>query len=199
MGFCTVQSIPLSKLPNASPFLPKPSLLSHRLTPLPPTAALLSRSILLRNLSPRATPSEERSSGASDFFSEKRDGLITVEDVKADDKNEFDKTVNEDRKEELPDEGLGLSFDLLDKFNFDRNDTGSIFLYGGGVLATLWLTSAVVGAIDSIPLFPKLLEVVGLAYTVWFTSRYLLFKQNRDELATKIEELKEQIFGSEYN
>jgi len=72
--------------------------------------------------------------------------------------------------------------------------------------------------------FPKLLEVVGLAYTVWFTSRYLLFKvlislslidmcilvlprlikfvnvqQNRDELATKIEELKEQIFGSEYN
>lgn len=72
--------------------------------------------------------------------------------------------------------------------------------------------------------FPKLLEVVGLAYTVWFTSRYLLFKvlislclidtcilvvprlikfvnmqQSRDELATKIDELKEQIFGSEDN
>ncbi|KAK7366860.1 hypothetical protein VNO80_08862 [Phaseolus coccineus] len=193
MGFCTVQSISLSKLPNAFPLLFKPFLF-QRLTPLIPTAALLSRSILLRNLSPRATPSEERSSGASDFFSEKRDGVITVEDVKTD-----DKMVNEDRKEELPDEGLGLSFDLLDKFNFDTNDTGSIFLYGGGVLATLWLTSAVIGAIDSIPLFPKLLEVVGLAYTVWFTSRYLLFKQNRDELATKIEELKEQILGSEYN
>jgi len=72
--------------------------------------------------------------------------------------------------------------------------------------------------------FPKLLEVVGLAYTVWFTSRYLLFKvlislclidmcilvvprlikfvnmqQSRDELSTKIEELKEQVFGSEDN
>ncbi|XP_047152501.1 protein CURVATURE THYLAKOID 1D, chloroplastic, partial [Vigna umbellata] len=82
---------------------------------------------------------------------------------------------------------------------FDTNDTGSIVLYGGGVLTALWLTTAVVGAIDSIPLFPKLLEVVGLAYTVWFTSRYLLFKQSRDELATKIEEVKEQIFGSEDN
>ena len=74
-------------------------------------------SILLRNLSPRATSSEERSSGASPFFNEKRDGVITLEDAKADDKNKFDKTVNEDTKEELPDEGLGLSFDLLDKFN----------------------------------------------------------------------------------
>ncbi|MQL41646.1 hypothetical protein EI012_27460, partial [Escherichia coli] len=46
-------------------------------------------------------------------------------------------------------------------------------------------------------LFPKLLEVVGLGYTVWFSSRYLLFKKNRDELAAKIEKLKEQVLGSQ--
>lgn len=79
-------------------------------------------------------------------------------------------------------------------------------MYGGAAVVALWLTSAIVGAIDSIPLvciklqmsifhtgiqlrnansylfdsflwqFPKVLEVIGLGYTVWFTSRYLLFK-----------------------
>ncbi|CAJ1931324.1 unnamed protein product [Sphenostylis stenocarpa] len=195
MRICTVQPIPFSKLPNASPSLHKLSP-SHRLFRLTPTASLLSRSICLRNLLPRATPSDERSSGASQFFNEKRDGVIALEDVKAEDKNEFEKT--EDTKE-LPDEGQGLSFDLLDKLNFDSNDAVSLALYGGGVSAALWLTSAVIGAIDSIPLFPKLLEVIGLAYAVWFTSRFLLFKQNRDELSSKIDELKEQIFGSDDN
>ncbi|KAK7407207.1 hypothetical protein VNO78_08925 [Psophocarpus tetragonolobus] len=187
MGLSTLHPIT-----TASPFLPKPSL-PHSLTP---TAALLSRSICSRNLSARASTSEERSSGSSPFFNEKRDGVIILEDVN---KNEFDKTVNEDTKEVSPDDGQGFSFDVLDNFNFDANDTGSIVLYGGGAFVAVWLTSAVIGAIDSIPLFPKLLEVVGLAYSVWFTSRYLLFKQNRDELATKIEELKQQIFGSEDN
>ncbi|KAH1058634.1 hypothetical protein AAZX31_02G038700 [Glycine max] len=200
MGLCTVQPITLSKLPNASSFLPKPKpSLPQSYTP---SAAHLSRSVCLRNLSPKATSSEEeRSSGGSQFFNEKRDGVIILEDVKEDNnKNEFDKTVIEDTKQDLfDDDGQGLSFDLLDKLNFDTDDTGSIVVYGGGALVALWLTSAVIGAIDSIPLFPKLLEVVGLAYTVWFTSRYLLFKQNRDELGAKIEELKGQIFGSEDN
>ncbi|KAG5050775.1 hypothetical protein JHK87_002973 [Glycine soja] len=194
---------------------------------------VMAGSVCLRNLSPKATSSEEeRSSGGSQFFNEKRDGVIILEDVKEDNnKNEFDKTVIEDTKQDLfDDDGQGLSFDLLDKLNFidgiyrvlddtsavmsnlsgylsnstwlpffDTDDTGSIVVYGGGALVALWLTSAVIGAIDSIPLFPKLLEVVGLAYTVWFTSRYLLFKQNRDELGAKIEELKGQIFGSEDN
>ncbi|KAH1058632.1 hypothetical protein GLYMA_02G040600v4 [Glycine max] len=177
MGLCTVQPITLSKLPNASSFLPKPKpSLPQSYTP---SAAHLSRSVCLRNLSPKATSSEEeRSSGGSQFFNEKRDGVIILEDVKEDNnKNEFDKTVIEDTKQDLfDDDGQGLSFDLLDKLNFDTDDTGSIVVYGGGALVALWLTSAVIGAIDSIPLFPKLLEVVGLAYTVWFTSRYLLFK-----------------------
>ncbi|KAK7307255.1 hypothetical protein VNO77_40150 [Canavalia gladiata] len=192
MGLCTVQPLTLSKLPNPFPFL------LHTRTLLPPTAALLSRSFRLRNRLLRASTSEERSSGASQIFDDNRDGVITVNDVKAADKNEFYETsANEGTEQELPDDGQGLSLDLLDKLNFDTDDTGSIVLYGGGVLVALWLTTAVIGAIDSIPVFPKLLEVVGLAYTVWFSSRYLLFKKNRDELASKIEELKEQVFGSE--
>ncbi|XWS41640.1 hypothetical protein CRYUN_Cryun17cG0099500 [Craigia yunnanensis] len=45
--------------------------------------------------------------------------------------------------------------------------------------------------------FPKLMEVVGLGYSFWFSSRYLLFKKNREELAAKIEELKQQVLGSD--
>ncbi|KAF5769126.1 putative cyanobacterial aminoacyl-tRNA synthetase, CAAD domain, protein CURVATURE THYLAKOID 1 [Helianthus annuus] len=40
------------------------------------------------------------------------------------------------------------------------------------------------------------MELVGLGYSIWFTTRYLLFKRNRDELASKIEEVKQQVLGS---
>ncbi|EEF31694.1 conserved hypothetical protein [Ricinus communis] len=79
---------------------------------------------------------------------------------------------------------------------FDSEDTYSVLFYGGSAVVALWLGSAVVGAIDSIPLIPKLMEVVGLGYSIWFTTRYLLFKENRDEFVTKVEELKQQVLGS---
>lgn len=37
-------------------------------------------------------------------------------------------------------------------FQFDPEDSSSLILYGGGVVTALWLTTAIVGAIDSIPL-----------------------------------------------
>ncbi|KAG8049928.1 hypothetical protein GUJ93_ZPchr0009g273 [Zizania palustris] len=43
---------------------------------------------------------------------------------------------------------------------------------------------------------PQVMEVVGLGFTVWFTSRYLIFKENRDELITRIGSIKKQILGS---
>ena len=58
----------------------------------------MAGSICLRNLLPKATSSEERSTGGSQFFNEKRDGVIILENVKEDNKNEFDKTVIEDTK-----------------------------------------------------------------------------------------------------
>ena len=74
-------------------------------------------SICLRNvLLPRATPSEETSSGASPFYYEKRDSAVVIEDVKPDDdENSFNKT--EDKEKELPAEEQGFSLDFLDKLN----------------------------------------------------------------------------------
>ncbi|PKA64804.1 Uncharacterized protein AXF42_Ash016835 [Apostasia shenzhenica] len=67
--------------------------------------------------------------------------------------------------------------DFLSKIdvNLDSDKT-YILLYGAAALLALWISSAVVGAIESLPLFPKLLELVGLGYTVWFSYRYLFFK-----------------------
>merc|ERR1712057_101089 len=55
----------------------------------------------------------------------------------------------------------------------------------------------VVGAVNSLPLFPKVFELVGLGYTGWFTYKYLLFKSSRAELAADVEELKAKISGGE--
>lgn len=50
-------------------------------------------------------------------------------------------------------------------------DKPSAILYAGGAVVLLWLASTVVGAVNAIPLLPKLLELVGLGYTAWFVYR----------------------------
>ena len=72
----------------------------------------------------------------------------------------------------------------------------TVFLYGGGALVAVWLSSIVVGAVNSVPLLPKIMELVGLGYTGWFVYRYLLFKSSRKELASEIEDLKKKIAGT---
>ncbi|KAG8094337.1 hypothetical protein GUJ93_ZPchr0012g20626 [Zizania palustris] len=76
-------------------------------------------------------------------------------------------------------------------------DKPTFLLYSGGAVVALWLTTIVVGAINSVPLLPKILELVGLGYTGWFVYRYLLFKESRKELAGDIETLKKKIAGTE--
>ncbi|KAI3990489.1 hypothetical protein MKX01_022789 [Papaver californicum] len=86
--------------------------------------------------------------------------------------------------------------DLKEKWDL-LEDKSAVFLYGGGAVVGLWLSSVVVGAINSLPLLPKMMELVGLGYTGWFVYRYLLFKSSRKEVATDIEEWKKKISGSD--
>ncbi|CAN6478555.1 unnamed protein product [Victoria cruziana] len=89
-----------------------------------------------------------------------------------------------------------LFADLKEKWDGLENKS-TVFIYGGGAIVAVWLSSIVVGAINSVPLLPKIMELVGLGYTGWFVYRYLLFKSSRKELASDIEELKKKIAGSE--
>ncbi|KAG7558019.1 Cyanobacterial aminoacyl-tRNA synthetase CAAD domain [Arabidopsis suecica] len=89
-----------------------------------------------------------------------------------------------------------LITDLKEKWDGLENKS-TVLVYGGGAIVAVWLSSIVVGAINSVPLLPKVMELVGLGYTGWFVYRYLLFKSSRKELAEDIESLKKKIAGSE--
>ncbi|KAL8111250.1 protein CURVATURE THYLAKOID 1A, chloroplastic-like [Apium graveolens] len=98
--------------------------------------------------------------------------------------------------ESTPSDGGEILTDLKEKWDAVENKS-TVLLYGGGALVGVWLSATLVGAINSIPLLPKILELVGLGYTGWFVYRYLLFKSSRKELATDIESLKKKIAGTE--
>jgi len=92
---------------------------------------------------------------------------------------------------------VGEAFsDIKEKWDTIENKS-MVILYGGGAIVALWLSSIIVDAINSVPLLPKITELVGLGYTGWFVYRYLLFKSSRTELAAEIEALKKKIAGSE--
>lgn len=126
---------------------------------------------------PKATTSEETSTSISDKF------------------NGHDEETN---TEQAPIDVRAKAIEFLDNLNVKLGSVNPypILLYGSGTVSALWISSAIVGAIDSIPLVPKVLEVVGLSFTIWFSYRYLIFKKNREELSAKIEELKQEILGS---
>ena len=135
---------------------------------------------------PGETVTEETSTGVNEFGVEDRDGVV----VAAEEKNS-----NSEAPQAEDEETQALEF--LNDIKLDSDKTYSILLYGSGAIVALYLTSAIGSSLDAIPLFPKLMEVVGLGYTLWFTTRYLLFKRNREELKTKVSEIKKQVLGSD--
>ncbi|KAJ9539436.1 hypothetical protein OSB04_032169, partial [Centaurea solstitialis] len=68
-----------------------------------------------------------------------------------------------------------LLTDLQEKWDALENKS-TVIIYGGGGIVAIWLSSILIGAINSVPLLPKIMELVGLGYTGWFVYRYLLFK-----------------------
>ncbi|KAI3800573.1 hypothetical protein L1987_28664 [Smallanthus sonchifolius] len=86
--------------------------------------------------------------------------------------------------------------DLKEQWDAVENKS-TVIIYGGGGIVAIWLSSILIGAINSVPLLPKIMELVGLGYTGWFVYRYLLFKSSRKELATDIESIKKKIAGTE--
>jgi TPP-dependent 2-oxoacid decarboxylase len=68
----------------------------------------------------------------------------------------------------------------------------------GIILISIPLLTIVIGVvniINNIPLFSSLLELIGLAYFIWFTYRYLLFADTRQELSIKTTDLKQRVLG----
>jgi len=105
------------------------------------------------------------------------------------------KQVEEPVQSDVSEQAEDFFKDLQEKWDQVENKS-TVYLYGGGALVALWLSSTIVGAINSVPLLPKFAELIGLGYTGWFVYRYLLFKSSRKELLADIEELKGKITGA---
>ncbi|CAA7035965.1 unnamed protein product [Microthlaspi erraticum] len=167
-GYLAVRSISLHPLRNVA------------------SLGLQSRALRCTGKFPGETVSEETSTGVNEFGVEKK------RDVAVEDKNLISEAEAESESSEQT-----QALEFLNDIKLDSDNTYSVLLYGSGAIVALYLTSAIVASLESIPLFPKLMEVVGLGYTLWFTTRYLLFKRNREELKTKISEIKKQVLGSD--
>ncbi|MGF1480648.1 MAG: CAAD domain-containing protein [Cyanophyceae cyanobacterium] len=63
------------------------------------------------------------------------------------------------------------------------------------VAVTVYVTLAVLDAINNIPLLAPVFELVGLGYSAWFTYRYLLRASTRQELVAEFDALKTQVVG----
>jgi hypothetical protein len=62
-------------------------------------------------------------------------------------------------------------------------------------IITFRVALAILGAINDIPLVRPIFELVGMSYTVWFISRYLLKDSTRKELLAEFQSAKNQILG----
>ncbi len=101
-------------------------------------------------------------------------------------------------------EWLDVVFDFISKtpakiasFFSDYQKPLLVLLLIVGSLAAVYITLAVLDAINDLPLLGSILELVGLAYGGWFIWRYLLKASSRDELLQEFESLKSQVIGSQ--
>ncbi|KAF8781120.1 hypothetical protein HU200_001097 [Digitaria exilis] len=184
--------------------------------------ALAARAALVRALPPRPSPISRqkqlkqglgRRGGASlavrakdsdDFGALLSEKPVVPAPAKRDGWEGFGRGVTSAAEEEEKEEEVQsepASWDVLNQIGvqLDSDKSYSALVYGTSAVVAIWISSIVVSAIDSVPLVPQVMEVVGLGFTIWFTSRYLIFKENRDELITRVSSIKKQILGSHDN
>lgn len=119
--------------------------------------------------------------------------------------SEIDTLRNELSTSEVSQDGRKLANQInafLDQFfqstgQFAR--TNQRALRGIGlILAVLIATKilfAMLDALDDIPLLPTLLELIGVSYAIWFTSRYMMKASTRQELVQKLQSAKRKVVG----
>lgn len=84
--------------------------------------------------------------------------------------------------------------DLTQKWDEIEDKRGAVLAVGLSLVG-IWIAFNVVGALDKLPVVPKLMQIVGFVYTCWFVYTFLLFKEGREELGKDVEELKKKVSG----
>ena len=67
---------------------------------------------------------------------------------------------------------------------------------GFGSIVAVKLTLALLSALNEIPLVEPILELVGLGYTAWFVTRFMLKSEKRQEFYEKFTDTKDSVLGN---
>lgn len=81
-------------------------------------------------------------------------------------------------------------------FNQYKQQITVVFLFIAAIISVK-VVLAVLDALNDIPLLAPTFELIGIGYSVWFVNRYLLAASKRQELAQEIDNLKQQVIGSQ--
>ncbi|AFY65879.1 CAAD domain-containing protein [Geitlerinema sp. PCC 7407] len=108
------------------------------------------------------------------------------------------RTKNKEQWEEIRDQVYEVLAQLPEYISSFFADNRRPLITVGLILTafvTAKVTLAVLSAINEVPLLSPFFEVVGIAYSGWFTYRYLLRASSRKELADEVSSLKDQVIG----
>ncbi|WP_323314423.1 CAAD domain-containing protein [Anabaena cylindrica] len=85
--------------------------------------------------------------------------------------------------------------DYLGSF-FDKNKQ-ALLTFGLilSAIVTVKVAIAVLDAIHGMPLLAPIFEIIGIVYAIWFTFRYLIKAETRQELNHKVNSFKQQLIG----
>ena len=106
--------------------------------------------------------------------------------------------ANEQPWQEWVDIALGFLARITEEISQFISDNRKLLLNLLLILSafvTVYITLAVLDAINNLPLLAPVFELVGLGYSAWFTYRYLLRASTREELVTEFQALKAQVVG----
>ncbi|MBD2418292.1 CAAD domain-containing protein [Anabaena cylindrica FACHB-243] len=79
---------------------------------------------------------------------------------------------------------------------FDKNKQ-ALLTFGLilSAIVTVKVAIAVLDAIHGVPLLAPIFEIIGIIYAIWFTFRYLIKAETRQELVHKVNSFKQQLIG----
>ncbi|MEA5576477.1 CAAD domain-containing protein [Anabaena sp. UHCC 0451] len=85
--------------------------------------------------------------------------------------------------------------DYLGSF-FDKNQQAILtIVLILSAFVTVKVVIAVLDAVNGVPLLASIFEIIGIFYAIWFTFRYLIKAENRQELSLKVSSFKQQLLG----
>ena len=108
--------------------------------------------------------------------------------------------ANEQPWQEWIDIALGFLARITEEISQFISDNRKLLLNLLLIISTfvaVYITIAVLDAINHLPLLAPIFQLVGLSYSAWFTYRYLLRASTREELVTEFQALKAQVVGEQ--